>query len=116
MKRFEKFVSIHPYFKIHPGQEPAFRALLPTFYRQTAGEDKALFYEFTINGDEAFCREGYVDADAALAHVVNVKGVLAEAAKISDIARFEIHGPAAELDKLRGSLGGIKATWFVLDA
>src|ERR1700691_5400025 len=99
MKRIEKFVSLHPYFKIHPGKEQAFRALIPAFNRQTAGEEKALFYEFTLHGDEAFCREGYVDANSALAHVVNVKALLAESAKISDIVRFEIHGPASELEK-----------------
>ena len=115
MKRIEKFVSIHPYFKIHPGKEHAFRALVPAFNRQTASEEKALFYEFTINGDEAFCREGYVDAESALAHVANVKALLAEAAKVSDIARFEVHGPEAELAKLKGPLGGLPVSWFTLE-
>src|SRR5207237_10562033 len=32
----------------------------------------SLFYEFTVNGEEVFCREGYTDAEGLLAHLENV--------------------------------------------
>ncbi len=55
------FVSLHPYFKVHPGKLETFKASLPAFVDKTAAEKKNLFYGFTINGDEVFCREGYTD-------------------------------------------------------
>jgi hypothetical protein len=40
--------------------------------------------------------------------------MLAEALKIADVIRLEIHGPAAELEKLKGPLAHLKPAWFVL--
>jgi hypothetical protein len=106
-------VSIHPYFKVHAGKLAQFKAAFPAFIEKTKSEDKNLFYEFTINGDEVFCREAYVGAAGALAHLANVGALLAEALTIADVIRLEIHGPAAELDQLRGPLAHFKPTWFV---
>ena len=108
------FVSFHPYFKVHPGKLEAVKAALPAFKEKTATEKNNLFYGFSINGDEFFCREGYVGANDVLAHLENVGALLAEALKISDLIRVEVHGPAQELDKLRGPLAHLKPSWFVL--
>lgn len=108
-------VSIHPYFKAHPGKIEAVRALLPAFVAKTATEEKNLKYEYTNNGDAFFCREAYVDAEAFLVHLANIQALLAEMMQISDLARLEIHGPAAELEKLKGPLTGYPATWFVYE-
>ena len=54
-----KFVSLHPYFKVHPGKLEAIKALLPRFVEKTATEKAVLFYAFTMNGFEFFCREAY---------------------------------------------------------
>ena len=108
------FVSFHPYFKVHPGKLEAVKAALPAFKEKTATEKNNLFYGFSINGDEIFCREGYVGANDVLAHLENVGALLAEALKISDLIRVEVHGPAQELDKLRGPLAHLKPSWFVL--
>ena len=107
------FVSLHPYFKAHPGKLEAMKAGLPAFCDRTATEEKNLFYDFTINGDEVFCREGYDGAEALLAHLQNVGPLLAEALKIADLIRLEVHGPAAELEKLREPLAHLKPQWFV---
>ena len=69
----------------------------------------------TFDGDNAHCREGYVDAVGLLAHLDNVGAVLQEALKIADITRLEVHGPAAEIDKLRGPLAGLKPQFFILE-
>jgi quinol monooxygenase YgiN len=106
-------VTIHPYFKAKPGQLDAIRALLPQFVAKTETEPSVLYYEFTSNGDEIFCREGYTDAEGALAHLANVGELLGEMMKLSDLARLEIHGPAAEIEKLRGPLADYKPAWFV---
>jgi len=115
MARLSKFVSLHPYFKVHPGKLATFKESLPAFREKTASEEKNLFYEFTINGDEVFCREGYADAAGILAHLDNVGAMLAEAIKIADLTRIELHGPAEELEKLKEPLAHLKPTWFVLD-
>lgn len=109
-------VSLHPYFKIHPGQLDAARALLPRFVAKTHSEPKCLYYEFTSNEDVIFCREAYVGAEGALEHLANVGEILGEMLKISDVIRLEIHGPAEELEKLRGPLAGYQPEWFTYEA
>jgi quinol monooxygenase YgiN len=104
MDRLSNFVSLHPYFKVDPRKIEAFKAGFLAFVKKTAKEEKNLFYEFTVNGDAVFCREGYVDAEGLLAHLENVGALLAEALKIGDLIRLEVHGPAAGLDKLRGPM------------
>ena len=113
MKTISDFVSLHPYFKVHPGQMDAFTTSLPLFVEKTETEDSNLFYDFTINGDEVLCREGYLDADGLLAHLENVDALLKEALKIADLIRLEVHGPADELEKLKGPLAQLKPAWFV---
>jgi hypothetical protein len=63
----------------------------------------------------AHCREGYVDAAAVLAHLDNVGALLQEALKVAKIVRLEVHGPAAEIDKLRGPMAGLKPQFFVIE-
>ncbi len=108
-------VSIHPYFKAHAGMAEAFRKSLPVFIERTATEELNLYYEFTSHDDEFFCREGYIGAEGVLAHLDNVGGPLGELLKIADLTRLEIHGPAEEIDKLRGPLGHLNPAWFTLE-
>ena len=116
MNPLSKFVSLHPYFKAHPGKLEAIKAAFPAFIEKTSGEEKNLFYGFTLNGDEIFCREAYADAEGLLVHLDSVGAMLAEALKIADLTRVEVHGPATELDKLRGPLAHLNPVWFVSDA
>jgi quinol monooxygenase YgiN len=108
-------VTLVPYFKVREGQMAAFRANIPKFVELTKNEIACVHYAFSFDGDVAHCREGYDDAAGVLAHLQNVDAVLKDALKVSDIVRLEVHGPAAELDKLRGPLGGLKPQWFVLE-
>jgi len=107
-------VTIHPYFKTHPGKETEASALMKKFVEKTRSEAKCLFYEFTVSGDAVFCREGYEGAAGALAHLENVGELLKEMLTLSDLTRLEFHGPAAEIDQLRGPLGHLNPAWFVL--
>ena len=66
MNQLSRFVSLHPYFKVPSDKMPYLKAILPEFAAKTRNETGNLFYEFTINGDEVFCREGYVSAEALL--------------------------------------------------
>ncbi len=109
-----KFVSLHPYFKVHPGKIEEVRKSLPNFVERTATEKGNLFYEFTMNGDELFCREAYENAEGLLAHLDNVGTLLAETLKIADLTRLEVHGPAEELEKLRKPLAHLNPAFFEL--
>ena len=90
------------------------KAILPEFAAKTRNETGNLFYEFTINGDEVFCREGYVNAEALLAHLENVGPMLAQAQTMADLIRIEVNGPAAQLAKLKEPLAHLNPAWFEL--
>jgi hypothetical protein len=107
-------VTIHPYFKTHPGKEDQSDAVMKKFVEKTRSESKCLFYEFTVQDDVVFCREGYEGAGGVLAHLGNVGEVLDEMLTIADLTRLEFHGPADEIDQLRGPLGHLNPAWFVL--
>lgn len=109
------FVSLHPYFRIHPAKLDAVKTMLPQFVEKTATEKGCLFYEFSVNGDELFCREAYENAECLLAHVDNVGALLAEVMKMADLTRIEVHGPASELEKLKKPLAHLNPKWFTLE-
>ncbi len=69
----------------------------------------------SFNVDALFCREGYQDGEAALAHLQNVGPLLAELQKLTDLVRLEFHGPEAELAKLRGQAADFKPELFILE-
>ncbi|HEY2799379.1 MAG TPA: hypothetical protein VGI85_02205 [Chthoniobacterales bacterium] len=64
------------------------KAILPEFAAKTRNETGNFFYEFTINGDEVFCREGYINAEALLAHLDNVSAMLAQALTMAELIRI----------------------------
>ena len=107
--------TIVPYFKVSAENLSAFKALCERFVAQTDRESGCLYYGFSFEGEAAFCREGYVNADALLAHIENVGPLLQEAAKISEITRLEVHGPEAELARLREPMAALRPQFFALE-
>lgn len=107
--------TLVPYFKVHAGKLGEFKALCEQFVAKTDSEPKCVHYAFTFDGDNAHCREGYVDAAGLLAHLDNVGAVLQEALKIADITRLEVHAPAAEIDKLRAPLKDLSPQFFAVE-
>ena len=114
MNRLSGFVTLNPYFKVPADKLDSLRAILPEFAAKTRDETGNLFYEFSINGDEVFCREGYVNAEALLAHLENVSGMLEAARNLAELVRVEVHGPAEELAKLKMPLEQLNPAWFTL--
>ena len=108
-------ITIVPYLKVRPGKMQEMTDLCERFVEKSRTEVGCLYYGFCFNGDLAFCREGYVNGDAALAHLENVSALLGELQKITDTVRFEIHGPEAEIAKMRGPLADIKPEYFILE-
>jgi quinol monooxygenase YgiN len=107
--------TLAPYFEVQEGHLDAFKALGPKFVAKTGTEPGCMHYAFSFNGNTAHCREGYDDAAALLAHLKNVRELLGEALKISKLVRFEVHAPAAEVEKLRGPMASLKPQFFVLE-
>lgn len=107
--------TIVPYFKVPAANMDAFKGLCEQFVAKTNEEPKCLYYGFSFCGDQAFCREGYADAEGVLAHLENVGAILQEALKISELTRLEIHGPEPELAKLRGPLANLNPHFFTLE-
>ena len=107
-------VTIHPYFKVQPGKELEVQATMEKFVATTRSEKDCLFYEFSVLGDQVFCREGYAGAAATLHHLENVGAVIAEMLTVSELTRLEFHGPAAEIDQLREPLAHLSPAFFVL--
>lgn len=112
MSQLSKAVSIHPYFKINEGRTDDFKALIAKFIESTQTEKTCLYYDFSINGDIAFCREAYLDADAVLAHLANVGAHIEASAEFSEMIKLEMHGPAEELAKLKQPLAELPVEYF----
>ena len=108
-------VSIHPYFRAHEGKIDTFRELCQTFIERTRTEEACLFYGFSFNGDQIFCREAYVGAEGVLAHLANVGDIIEEALKHSDLERLELHGNAEELAKLKEPLAELNPAYFTYE-
>ena len=82
---------------------------------KTATEKDNLFYGFSVNGDEIFCREAYESAEGVLAHLDNIGALLAEMLTMANLVRVELHGPAEELNKLKAPLTHLNPAWFTLE-
>ena len=108
--------TLVPYFEVNEGQLAAFKALGPKFVERTRTEPGCLHYCFSYSGNVAHCREGYVNAEAGLAHLQNVGELLGEALKLAKITRLEVHGPASEVEKLKAPMASLGPQFFVLEA
>jgi quinol monooxygenase YgiN len=115
MSTQDKCCTIVPYFKVNSGKLDAFKDLCEQFVKQTSEESRCLYYGFSFDQDQVHCREGYEDAEGLLTHLDNVGSLLEEALKIAQLTRLEIHGPEAELSKLREPLADLKPQFFTLE-
>jgi len=107
--------TIVPYFKISSGKTQEVKALCEQFIEKAKNEPGCLYYGFSFDGDQMHCREGYRDAEGALAHVQNIGPLLQELLKIAEFVRLEVHGPEAELAKLRGPFADFRPQYFILE-
>lgn len=107
--------TIQPYFKIHEGKIAEFKAVAERMMAETSSEDGCLYYGFSYDGDEAYCREGYADADGLLHHAGHLGPLLGELTQLCDITRFEVCGPEAELAKLKEPMAGLSPRYYVLE-
>jgi len=111
----DKCCSIVPYFQVASGKLEAFKEVCVQLVEKSRTEPKCLYYGYCFNGEEAHCREGYADAEGALAHLDNIGPLLEQALQFSELTRLEIHGPRDELKKLREPLAHLKPQFFTLE-
>ena len=105
-------VSIHPYFKIHPGKMNEFLEICEKFTAATSTESGCLRYDFTKSGDVIHCREAYEGAEGLLAHAENVNSIIGDALGISDLIRLEIHANSDEIAKLKEPFADLNPEYF----
>ena len=115
MDKTDTCCTLVPYFEVQAGKLAEFKALGPKFLERTRTEPGCVHYAFSFNGDIAHCREGYVDAEAILAHLDNVGELLGQALQLAKLVRLEIHAPAAEIEKLRAPLASMNPQFFTLE-
>jgi len=115
---YDSSVVLQPCFEVPKGRMEEFRAGFNHFYNHINPKaERMLYYGFSVNEADslAFCREAYQDADGVLKHLQNVDGPLKSALKIGKLVRLEAHGPAAELEKLRGPLQELDCKFYIID-
>ena len=112
MNQLSQAVSIHPYFKVQPGKIDALKEAMKKLIARTATEDTCLYYDFSVCGDQVFCRESYVGAAGVLRHLENISTCFEEVLTLAELYRLEIHGPAAELEQLREPLADLKPEFY----
>lgn len=108
--------TLVPYFEVPSENLPAFKALGAAFLEKTRNEAGCLHYAFSFSGNVAHCREGYIHAEALLAHLENVAEPLGKALKLATIIRLEVHAPASEVEKLKGPLAVLNPQFFILES
>ena len=97
-----------PYFTVPKGKMDEFKAAFGKFYDGTrAGTKECLYYGFAAHGNTVHCREGYKNAEGVLAHLGDVKAPLDAAVAMVGKGglNLAVMGLAAELAKLRGTMG-----------
>ncbi|CAE7793016.1 unnamed protein product, partial [Symbiodinium necroappetens] len=101
--------TVHAYYDLM--DENKAEPVLADLAAKTKTERGCLYYGWTKAGDTLFCREGYLDSAAVLAHLSNVQS-FDGLSNCATLRRLELHGPAAEIAKLRQVAQEMKAECF----
>jgi len=109
-------VTLCPYFKLKDAAK--FKEIWQEDYKKFAHKEDCVHYAFCFTEDNtrAHCREAYPNAEKVLQHLgdvdVPLKAVLDGPA---DLERLEVHGPQAEIDKLREALTPLGCLFYVTE-
>merc|ERR1712167_314279 len=108
-------MTIQPTFTVKDWAAAA--PIMAEFVERTKTEKGCIYYGWSKSGNKLFCREAYVDAAGAIAHLDNVGalvGKLLESAATLD--QIELHGPSAELDKCKEKMDAFGTTYWEIDS
>lgn len=116
MATSDTVVSIHPYFRLPADKLADVHALCERFVERTKTEPACLYYGFSFVDDMMHCREAYENAEGLLTHLQSVGPLIEEFLSIGvTIERLEVHGHAAEIEKLREPMADLSPQFFVLE-
>merc|ERR1712178_564496 len=110
-------MTIQPTFTV--SDWAAAEPIMAEFVEATKKETGCIYYGWSTDksNNKLFCREAYIDAAAALAHLENIGalvGKLLESAATLD--QIELHGPAAEVEKCKEKMDGFGTKYFAIDS
>ena len=111
----DAYVTISPHFRVPEGRLEDFKMLCQRFVDTVANDDGCVRYSWGFVGNEARCREDFVNADAALAHFGSVVGLTEEAYQLAELVSLEVLAPDDELAKLRPILTEAKHNLFAVE-
>lgn len=115
--RQDTAVFLLPRFKVELNKLPEFKAGFEAFYAKIDPvAEKMLCYGFTVDDTHGMvmCREAYVDAEGLLKHLENVAVPLKLALCVGTLDSIEVHGPAHQLEKLKGALTPLGCKFYAL--
>merc|ERR1719506_1075250 len=109
----DNVVTLAPYFQIEDLE--AFKRIWQEDYKKFAHKEDCVHYAFCFTNDNrAHCREAYPNAEMVLQHLVDVDAPLkAVLDGPAELERLEVHGPEAEIEKLKGPLTPFTCEFFV---
>ena len=113
--------TLAPYFKLKDAAK--FKEIWKGDYAKFAHKEDCVHYAFTFTEDNtrAHCREGYPDAAKLLQHITDVGTVFHPneggclAPDVAELEKLEIHGPAAELDKLKEPMKDLPVVYYTCE-
>lgn len=104
-------------FTLHPEKADAFKANCEAMVALREKEPDHLASAYSFDGDGgAVSREDYRNAEAVIRHMQVGEHIFEKTRQMVDITGAEVHGPAAELDKLRDPLRDLSPRFFVTES
>jgi len=109
-------VTLVGYFNIRPGNAGHFRASCEEMVALRAREPGHLASAYSFDGDaDATSREDYESAAAVMRHMEVGQHIHERTRNLVEVTGVEIHGPAAELGKLRDLFGDLSPRSYVTE-
>lgn len=109
-------VTVVATFDIRPDCAKQFRVNCEAMIALREKEPGHLASAYSFDGDSAATsREDYENADAVIQHMTVGQHIYESTRSLVDITGVEIHGPAAELDKLRDLFGDMSPRFYITE-
>lgn len=112
-------VTCRTYQTVHEGKLKDFQKDIPLFHSKVDPAAERLHrYGFCFDESQGqfFCRQAYDDAEGFQLHMANCKEAEGIAMSISQLALIEIHGPEAELARLRPILEPFNPRFYAAES
>lgn len=107
----QDLVAIMPHFNVKDWD--AAKPIMEEFVTKTRTEAGFTYYGWTKCENSLVCREAYKNGEAVLAHLDNVGACIGKLLDgPAELAEISIHGPQAELDKVKEATEKLGTKYF----